>query len=93
MSDRMTAEMALISWRREAEATDGFTISELQLPYGAWEALVTERREAGTLSDRDAEWLYAWSMYDLAVSPMADFDRAQRRLGHRLGFRDAERMA
>lgn len=64
----------------------GFTGAELELPYLEWKS-VSESRKPHLCADT-RRWLAAWSMWDLACSPMDDDERRRIRYGHYLGWAD-----
>lgn len=65
----------------------GFTPSDLLLPYPEW-AKYSDAVERN-LRPETKSWLYAWRMWDLAVSPMDDAERRRTRYGHYLGWHAA----
>lgn len=69
---------------RETETTQGFTPSELTLPYSQWNSLVQLRVDR--LRPETDAWLNAWRLWDLACSPMDDGSRQKLRYGHYLGW-------
>lgn len=61
---------------------DDFTPGELQANYTDF----VELCKAKKLNPGAHRWLSAWTLWDLACSPMDDDDRRRIRYGHYLGF-------
>lgn len=62
----------------------------LMLGYTDWCEHISKHR-AELMGDDDGDWLAAWELLDLALSPMDDDRRRYMRYGHHLGWVSAKK--
>ncbi len=65
----------------------GFLPSELRMPYDEW--CKVEAAKLPTLGAAERQWLGAWRLVDLMLSPMDDKERQIARTWHHHGYFDA----